>query len=93
MTYEKAHRQLAAAVAASQLANDPEKARAKEAMAALGKSSDPDRAFVYNAFLSLLARGVAATEANILAESKALFRASETFHKGRRKPNPAERAA
>lgn len=82
MTYEKARRTLADAVVASRAASDQDKVRAKEAQASLGSAADPDRAFVYNAFLNLLHRGVRPTEANILTEAKAMFSASQAFFEG-----------
>ena len=93
VTYLAARRKLNDAVRAARQASGADKDRAREAMAKLGKSSDPDRAFVYDAFLSLLARGVRPTESNILEESKALFRANETFHEQRRQGRAAERVA
>lgn len=61
-------------VSASTSASEADKLRAWNAKRKLGNQTDWERAFVYNAVLNLLYRGVALTEKNILEESRKLGR-------------------
>jgi hypothetical protein len=78
---------------ASRTTEFEDKARARKAAATLGDQTDEDKAFVYNGFLNLIARGVAPTEANILAESRKLATANrlhfEALNERMRRKQPA----
>lgn len=73
MNYRELRKATHSTLRAASRAKDAEKARARNAAASLG------RPFVYNGFLNLLQRGVAPTEANILAEAQRLERVNEDF--------------
>lgn len=89
MDYFTARHKMLATHAASCRASDEDKDRARRAEASLGNQTDADRAWIFNAFLNLIARGAAPTESNILEESRALHRANEAFFASRRKTEAA----
>jgi hypothetical protein len=78
MKWREAWRFLNSSAAASGRASEVDKGRARKAQAVLRPDKDhPERCYVYNGTLNLIARGVAPTDKNILEEAKKIAKATE----------------